>query len=159
MRSMAKKIKFDYKQFLLEKGERFGLIVAVVFTALLVVLGVMTGMKKSSPLPQLEKNTKDLDNRVLNAQPPVDKNPLTTPPRFLAGIDWVPTATYEWMPRKNWEDNKRHNPRILTLVRDKETGRPVTQVDILRAPVRVLDYLPGDRLNTLSAERSKPDVN
>ena len=155
---MAKKIKFDYKQFLLEKGERFGLVVAVVLTVLLIVLGVMTGLKKSSPLPQLQTNTKDLDNRVLNAPVPVDKNPLTTPPRFLADLDPGPTATYEWMPRKNWEDNKRHNPRILSLVRDKETGRPVTQVDVLRAPVRVLDYLPGDRLNTLSAERSKPDV-
>jgi hypothetical protein len=157
---MAKKIQFDYKQFLLEKGERFGLGLAVGIMALLVILGVWVSLGKSSPLPRLEGSYKDLDKRVQNSvvDEKVKNAKLFTPPRFETDLDPKLAALSEWVTRINMEDDKKRNPVVLGLRFDK-SGRLIAQVDVLRAPVRVIDFVPGDFVNTLSSKRGDPQPN
>jgi hypothetical protein len=145
---MAKKIDFDFKQFMLQKGERAGLGVALGLMTLLIIMGVWTGLGKKSPLPLLIKNADDLDQRVrsttptkkpLNEAPEPARNPWLTPDPE----DYIAT---EWSMRQNMENTKRRNPIIRPLA--------AYQVDVVRLPVRMLNVQDGkvDVLGTADAQ-------
>jgi hypothetical protein len=140
---MAKKIDFDFKQFMLQKGERVGLAVAVAIAALLFILGVMTGLGKSSPLPEIEKNTQKLSIAINGNDKPKEEEP-PKPPRFEKGINPNEMAIGEWSIPSNMEDKGKRNPQILGLL-------PNPQVDVLKVPVLAVDYEKGRSVRNLQA--------
>jgi hypothetical protein len=148
---MAKKVNFDLKQFLLQKGERFGVAVAAGIAALLLVLGIMTSLGKSSPLDSLNKGTKDLKNKIQSAPvkipPEFDKQ--IEPPAFIKGRDPETTPTGEWVTRVNLEDTKRKNPEV------KVPGG--YQVDVVHVPVREIDYSGGNSVLTVVGKGATAD--
>jgi hypothetical protein len=151
---MAKKVQFDYKQFLLEKGEKVGLVVAGALAAIFIVLGLMFGMSRGSPLAPLQKNARDLVQRVQASKPPDGKIVPPPPPQFVKDRDPDTTSFWEWVTRVNMEDNKKRNPTVsdLELFTTKDgVIRPNYQVDIVRAPIRAVQYSIGGKLYVLTA--------
>jgi hypothetical protein len=73
--------EFDYKQFLLEKGERVGVGVAVALMLLFVVYGLLWpshGFFSGSPKDKadaLNKVTKDVNNKLSNSEPGENDKP------------------------------------------------------------------------------------
>src|SRR6516165_537786 len=98
-----KKIDFDFKQFMLQKGERVGLGVAGGLAVVLLIWGVWAGLGKSSPLPVLEKNTKNLNDMVKLSQPDTTNPKIFPPPpdkpTFVKERDPNSTAMGEWLVR------------------------------------------------------------
>src|SRR4051794_21905822 len=68
--------KFDVQKFLLEKGERVGLIVAGVFLALLALLGLMAAGSAASP----SKLSGDLKAGTQRIQSNLTSSPDKPPP-------------------------------------------------------------------------------
>src|SRR5207245_2799590 len=88
---------------------------------------------------------------------PSDKKTLLpSPPRFASDLDPALAALWEWLMRTNLEDDKKRNPMPLRLVVDKD-GQLVHQADVLRVPVRVLDFVVDKDIKTLSSAKDAPD--
>jgi hypothetical protein len=110
---------FDYKDFLLRKGERVGLWVAVGLTALLVVAGTMAAMSSINPREtarRIEGKATEIQRQVATADrpvPPIDPkigsqkvNLASVGPREYA-------ADTELTGNTGLEDPKRRNPQIM----------------------------------------------
>src|SRR5262245_28021356 len=103
---MAKKIDFDFKQFMLQKGERVGLGVAAAFAAVLILLGIWAGLGKSSPQPDIDKNATTLNRKVGGTRPGTPPLPPEKP-IFVIGRDPDSTSTKEWVVPFNIENKGR----------------------------------------------------
>jgi hypothetical protein len=148
---MAKKMNFDFKQFMLQKGERVGLGVAVGFTVLLIIIGVSSGLGKTSPLPDLKKGATNLNQRVSSTNPsgPESEIKPVAVPVFIHNIVPNMFSLPEWLYRQNLEDKKKRNPQVLQLTEYK--------VEVLRLPVRAIDHDKKQRVYYLG-EKPTADV-
>src|SRR5207237_69711 len=84
---MAKKFDFDWKNFLLQKGEKIGLGVGAAVGLLMLVFGIMhiySGGSPSAKAEDLNKKTQVVQNLLVNNKPrdtkefEVDPTLLTT---------------------------------------------------------------------------------
>jgi hypothetical protein len=110
---------FDYKRFLIEKGERAVLVVAVAVLALTLILGVVTAVTSGSPdenSKAVREGTKNIDGKLKTAQPPPGLN--IPDPALLRPIDArqvkadevrAPEPYFEATPA---DVTKRHNPPV-----------------------------------------------
>jgi hypothetical protein len=154
---MAKKMNFDFKQFMLHKGEIVGLSVAAGFAALMLVTGVLGGMGSKSPKDALETGAKEVDQSVARASYS-DPDVLTKlpngklePPVFVRDRDPRSTELDEWVTRDNPEDTKKRNPEV------KVPGE--YQVDVLHVPVREIDYRKGGILYSVGGGADGQNVD
>jgi hypothetical protein len=140
---MAKKIDFDFKQFMLDKGERFGMGVAVGLMVLLIILGVFSGLGKTSPLPKLKENAEKLDMEVRRTAPTTI--PINEPPKGVKSEwekpDQEALPVVEWLIRQNMENLKRRNPPIRALT--------AYQVNVAKLPVQTISFLDGEKVEVL----------
>jgi len=157
---MAKKVKLDttkLKQFVLEKGERVGLAVAVVVMILFLGYGLLTGLSASSPADTIKKATSDLSSRIDSSKPPPEEPPAkdAKPP----GV-WDKRERYElfastggWFDPGAAGNSKKQNPDVLP-VGDVVAGGQVKniQVNYIVGGVLTLDYdAKSESLATLKA--------
>jgi hypothetical protein len=123
---MAKKIEFDWKNFLLQRGERVGLYVALGVMALMLILGLFwpnsglfgeSATKKAQELAKLNDAAK---RALANNQPAQGSEEASreVPKELIkvAGIDPAKAAEFRtdtalFAPFAA-EDNKRHTPDI-----------------------------------------------
>src|SRR5262245_42730148 len=111
---------FDYKQFLLEKGERVGLGVAAAFGALLIVFGLVSGLSggsASGTQAQIDKERTSAKNRIDIAAPnPEDANKDQKELAAQVTFDELDPSKfrppYTYFTPSSIEDTKRRNPEI-----------------------------------------------
>lgn len=131
--------EFDFKQLMLQKGEKIGLYVGLGVMALLLLFGGVSTVKSDSPNTTadiIQAKTATVKNRVESGEatslddiPPETKGIVSVPPvqpdKFAIKADhFVPNPL---------EDTKRRNPDIQ---------KPdAFQVDLIRASVRFYDVI------------------
>jgi hypothetical protein len=112
--------EFNFKQFLLQRGEWLGLGFALVITLPVLGIGVMKILGSPSPTSNamaIEKLTRDADQRIQNARPPDDAD--KPPKEFFteltyAAVDPDAYSTPEpWFVPSSLEDTKRRSPDVL----------------------------------------------
>lgn len=154
--------KPNFKDILLAKGEKIGLIAGGAIAALFAVLGVMSIASADSPTDKAKKFDSEASrinsgvNALGEAAPPlpqwVDKagNPVPIPANqfALAGPPFEPLYS---------PDPRRQNPKVLPIVG--------YQIDLLRVPMRALDIhetsdgiLVGARVDKPVSEKDRKNV-
>lgn len=134
------KVKLDttkFKDFLFKKGERVGLVIAVVIMAGLLALGAMAALgsgKAPTGKPwaeSLKEQAKKLEGQLVSLPPPV-------PPEIDKLIPQVDVTkvepTFSQVPWSQYADpanNKRVNPPVLTIL----NGPKDHQIDVLRTGI------------------------
>jgi hypothetical protein len=145
--------KPNFKDILLAKGEKIGLIAGGAIAALFAVLGVMSIASAESPtskVKEFESQASRIDNGVRAAgepAPPLPEwvtktnNPKPIPPEkfALAGPPFEPLYT---------PDPRRQNPKVLPVI--------AYQIDLLRAPMRAIDLIEREDGVLLGAKVDKP---
>ncbi len=117
---------FDAKQFLLEKGERVGLGVAVTLMVLMLILSLFMpgkGFFSGSPAAkakELRKITEDLENKLVTAVPgPNDKPAERGEGKLIAldtkGLNADNYATAMWFEPRLQENKSRRPPEIYNV--------------------------------------------
>lgn len=110
---------FDFKQFMLEKGEWVGTGVAGVLAVSLIVIGTVSAVTSKSPnevASDITGKATQLRNNTQNMPP---KTPYQIPPVLLTRVthDLVPPQQYalatDFFIQTSLDDNKRRNPDIL----------------------------------------------
>jgi hypothetical protein len=95
--------EIDFKQFLLEKGERVGVGVAVAVMLLLVVLGLLLpshGFFSGSPAEKektLNEVTQRVDNGLRTAQPTDADKPEPNASKNLIDLETTPTSVKDYL--------------------------------------------------------------
>src|SRR5947209_2079149 len=116
------KIDFDFKAYLLQKGERVGLIVAGVLAAIMVLVGLGNAFSSSSPdknADVLKKNIDGKRSQLRAATPPPDYPAANLDPSLLADVQTTPVSGAEYalsyppIDSRPVDDNKRRQPRLL----------------------------------------------
>jgi hypothetical protein len=112
---------FDFKQFLLEKGERVGLGVAAGFMVLLLIFGLVNGLSGGSATgtqAELDKARTSAKNLIDTATPnPEDATKDAA--LLVAEVQFDPLDPDKYRVANNFftpssiEDTKRRNPEIL----------------------------------------------
>lgn len=131
--------EFDFKQLMLQKGEKIGLYIGLGVMALLLLFGGVSTVKSDSPNTTadiIQAKTAMVKNRVESGEatspddiPPVTKGIVSVPP---VQPEKFATTTPNFVPNP-LEDTKRRNPDIL---------KPdAFQVDLIRASVRFYDVI------------------
>src|SRR5262245_24102792 len=139
---MAKK-SFDVKQFLLHKGERVGLGVAVGVAALLLLMGLLGGLSAKSPDKEISAAANGLKAKLINPAPPPDGTfPKYEPKVWVPG---VPVAKFEmppWYDPAVVGDIKKRNPPILPVdfAYVGKTATMAAQMDFVRGLVPVFEF-------------------
>jgi hypothetical protein len=117
---MAKKLEFDWKNFLLQKGEKLGLGVGLAIMAVMLVFGIK-GIFSGSPTANAEvlnKKTQNAKQLLVNNQPR-DRSAFEVPQDLLAGTSTLDPVSPEtnrldtalFVPFAI-DDNKRREPKI-----------------------------------------------
>ncbi|HEV3144083.1 MAG TPA: hypothetical protein VGZ47_09390 [Gemmataceae bacterium] len=134
------KPKFDAKKFLLEKGEKVGIVAAGALMLLLIIWGVMT-MIGSANTPEVAGNlsgkAKGIQNRIASdtSQSPKPLEPWVTNP-----------VKFETLWAKNYENNPQFSDIAID---DAKRGRPNIlmpvefQLDLVRAPIATYNITGG----------------
>lgn len=118
--------EFDYKQFLLEKGERVGLGVAVTLMVLMLIFSLFMPSKgffsgsASKNAETLASGAKQLDNALNTAQPTESQLPGEAKGRLIK-LDTVPLRKDYYFPEpiipsEHGDNPTRRPPTILNLV-------------------------------------------
>jgi hypothetical protein len=127
---------FDYKKFLIEKGEQAGLGLAVGVCVLMLVLGSIVALTAGSPqdnAEKLEKGTRDIKNKLEQAKPADDYAKVD--PALLKPIDARQVKPDEvacltaYFEAAAADAAKRHPPVILSAVE--------SHVELVRTQVRI----------------------
>lgn len=156
--------EFDYKQFLLEKGEQVGLGVAVTLMVLMLIFSLFMpskGFFSGSPkemASKMEKDANDLDTKLRTlAIPDKDKPPSTEGQLTDLDIHYLQPKNYE-VPKvfqpANRENPERRPPRIHNIDEGVVAYAPVlidtymfspdfTKVWVLRESGRSQPNAPG----------------
>ncbi|MCS6850140.1 MAG: hypothetical protein NZ700_03095 [Gemmataceae bacterium] len=154
---MAK--KFDFRQFLLARGEKVGIGIAVGITLLVTALGGYTAFTSPSPesvSAEIFERARAVRQRIYEgAATSADsiRSDLNEPVRNVQlPPDAFPQRALPFMPR-GIEDAKRRNPDVLVPVE--------VQIDVIRAPVRWYDVISeGGRLKVgILVPRGTPAIN
>jgi hypothetical protein len=120
---MAKKVKLDttkFKQFVLEKGERVGLGVALAIMVLLAGFGLLKGLSASSPAGDITKKSEELKRMIANARPPADDVKNGNERVKAPDIGWTPhyemfATAGDWFDPGAAGDTRRRNPDVLRV--------------------------------------------
>lgn len=117
--------EFDAKQFLLEKGERVGLGVAVTLMVLMLILSLFMpskGFFSGSPAgkaKELNNTTADLDNRLKTSQPQEKDLPEKREGKLIAfntsGLDTDNYGTELFFEPRMKENSARRPPKIYNV--------------------------------------------
>ncbi len=156
---MAKKLEFDWKNFLLQKGEKVGLGVGVAVLLLMGFFGVK-GVFSGSP----SHNAKELNDRTKRANDLLVNNKPTNMDEFKVDPSIKVASTLPPVDREQFqelasmfvpfapEDNKRRQPKIEQPVEMTPT--------VALAQVRVFSFQDdGKRIGVLRGEDVKGDKN
>jgi hypothetical protein len=118
--------EFDYKQFLLEKGERLGLGIAVALMVFMLVWSLFMpskGFFSGSPgekAKELNGGTKQLEDALRNKQPSANDLPEKGEGRLIKlDTAYLKPDYYEttgWFEPVIHEDKMRRQPKILNVV-------------------------------------------
>jgi hypothetical protein len=112
--------EFNFKQFLLQKGEWLGLGFALVIMLPVLGIGMMKILGSPSPMSNalaLEKLTRDADQRIQNAKPSDDAD--KPPKEFFTELTYAAvnpdaySTPTPWIVPSTIEDTKRRSPEIL----------------------------------------------
>jgi hypothetical protein len=127
---------FDYKQFLLQKGERVGLIGALTLMGLLLVAGSMSGFSYDRPDTTADTLTKDaqgIRDKLQNGPghppevTPFDRPGVDTTPISRTKFDFTQDPSIPWA----LENSKRQNPRLL----EPKDGVAVFWKGVIQSPI------------------------
>ena len=116
--------EIDYKDFLLHHGQWVALGVGGLFLLPLLISGVSAALSSGSPTAtasEIKQKADGVETQI--AQGPASPNLPTTPPENLMQpvrndpVEWVKwRAFYPLFINTTWEDTKRRNPEILSIV-------------------------------------------
>jgi hypothetical protein len=111
---------FNFKQFMLQKGEWVGLGIAAVIMLPVLGLGMMkilTSRNPASNAQGLEQMTKSVEQLIKDAKPPADA--AEPPKEFFTNVTYDPVDPVAYNTPVNWfipstlEDTRRRSPEIL----------------------------------------------
>lgn len=131
----SNKPKFDFQQFLLEKGDRVGLAVAGIGLALMVLLGLMAASRAASSTTlagELQQRTQNIQNQLVESP-----GPLPEIDKIQGSVVFDQVKANEYVTANPWFNpggsitEKRSNPIIL----------PVTQTQVRYALGGIADYM------------------
>src|SRR5262245_11637078 len=138
-RTMAKKLKIDFKQILMEKGEKYGFYACAGLLAIFLALGGYVASKAASP----SSIVRDMDGKVANVQQKTITGPADPPPLDKviydggAKLPQIPFSAYVTPnPLFNIaadEHMKRMNPKILSITE--------AQVQFIRGSIASMDII------------------
>jgi hypothetical protein len=131
------KPKFDAKKFLLEKGEKVGIIGAGALMLLLIILGVWTMVGSADTNAVAGNITKQAKGITQKIQSDASQKPPDLPPWVIEPVK------FDMLWAKNYENN----PPFIDIVLDNaKRGSPTIlmpvefQVDLVRVPISVYNF-------------------
>jgi hypothetical protein len=138
------KMKFDFKQFLMQKGERVGLGVALGLMAVLVLLGIFGALSASSPAKDLSKAADELQ-ASLNRRDGDDKTTDIAVPQikeYYPGVDSDRLRMVQMFDPTGAGNPKRTSPTVLAPDFDAIDKSPVAkaQIDVVYTGWREFDF-------------------
>lgn len=132
--------KIDFKQLLIEKGEKIGLGVGAAVMVLLIIVGIMsaTGAESSGKTAEsLSKKAQEVTTQLQNGpsgEPtPVNPELINKVPTFDPYAPLAFATRNDLFDRTAASTAKRMNPRIL--------GVTEYQVDLVRSTVEIIDVI------------------
>src|SRR5262245_15542464 len=118
---MSNMAKMNFKDLLLEKGEKLGIYAAAGLMVLLIVFAAYSAMDAKSPdatVKALEDAAQKIDTAIKNPNPSLDDVPTWAKGKYTVELvdgRAYPTV-YPWFDPIAQPDNKRQNPRVLPVV-------------------------------------------
>jgi hypothetical protein len=143
---MAKKLKFDVKvvkQYVLDKGERVGLVVAAGLMGLFLVYGLMLWWNAKSPYEDINKKRTDLARKIDTAAPSPDdvKKYLGVPawmevPNDISPEEAIKRETARLTKKKEKGEASEEEVKHLEELSDKSVGtwRELANFDLFDSP-------------------------
>jgi hypothetical protein len=143
--------KMNFKNLLLEKGERLGIYAAAGLMALLIVFAAYSAMDAKSPDKTVEDFTnsvKKIDQDIKNPNPQAPDLPDWAKGKYkveLVDGRAYPTV-YPWFDPIAQPDNKRQNPRVLPVAE--------FQVDFVAPKVLAIDITDDGKVGLLEFRKT-----
>jgi hypothetical protein len=153
---MAKKMKLDttkFKQFVVGKGEKVALGVALALMVVFVGYGLMVGLGASSPAAQIKQEAQGLDQRIKTAQVKTFDKEESALRGWTREADFDKYASVgSWFDGGAAGDTRRQNPTVLPVGDVVAAGQPVKNLTraYVHGGVLMLDRV-KDEINTVKA--------
>jgi hypothetical protein len=137
------KMKFDFKQFLMQKGERVGLAAALGLMGLLFLWGILGALGAKSPAKDLAKaaeNLNSLVNRTSGGNGVAEPAPIKIE-EWQRGLDPDQRKVFAFFEPGAAGNPRRTNPMVLPVDHKVIDGFPVMtgQLDVVFLGTRAFD--------------------
>jgi hypothetical protein len=139
------KMKLDLdqvKKFMIERGERVGLGLAVGIMALFLLMGIWTALASTSPDKAILKEKDALAALISRGGDGAAAPPPVSPPQWAPQLTPGRLKNDPYFLAAKTSDNKRRNPNILPVGRYEQDRLKDVQIDVVRGDFLLLqmDY-------------------